>query len=576
MLKMMLKESVRRQAERFMGEKWALRNSAFAGKRICIDAAAAALRGSVDLTPQQKGAFRSVLLGGVMTRHEAAKRGYEVEDECELCGEKGDHVFHRTFRCDGTKQAVMAAVPSWFWAEAQKASASDPFWSTAVVPHPADMVPPARADYLSWVYNADGTRGDDPSMNGDIFIDGSCSTSVFRGLQRAAMAIVDLGEDARPRKIVSVPIWNTLPQTSQSAEFAAFAGVPQVIDDVSVVHGDCKGVLDLAARDVSSRFDGRRKYAGVLLSMQKSPAGLARIAKTVKVKAHQKVDDIIDEQQRRQAIGNNLADAAAKEARARHPQPSKEVQSLIDYWEKRAPLVVQAVATAMPMFSPLGGKLRRRPKAARPAGQAAEDDPPPTHAWEFTAGRWRCGQCWTYIIGDGPVPAHRRREVCQRTRVSARQALFEARGHIMLRTDGELPISFCSRCGGWTSRRANRLCKPCGPPTAAGAMALKRLSEGKHPWQARDGNTGKGLPRGRLRVKGARCGVMARRGGRRQAATCAAEATASGTTRRPEGTDADSRTSKRRRTQEAPADPGPAYALTAQYPPPPLRCCTWG
>ncbi len=508
-----------------------------------------------------------MLLGGVLTRHEAAKRGYEVEDVCELCGERGDHVFHRTFKCEGTKRAVMAAVPPWFWAEAQRASATDLFWSTAVVPHPGDMVPPARSDYLSWVHDADGTRGDDPFMHGDIFIDGSCSTSVFRGLQRAAMAIVNLGTDARPKKVVSVPIWNTLPQTSQSAEFAAFAGVSQVIDGDSIVHGDCRGVLDLAACGVPPRFDGRRKYAGVLLSMQKCPAGLARITSTVKVKAHQNIDAIVDERQRRLAIGNNLADAAAKAARARHPQPSEEVQSLIAYWEKRAPLVVQAVATAMPMFSPLGGKLGRRPKAVRPCDQRAERELPPMHAWEYTAGRWRCGQCWTYIVGDGPVPAHRRREVCQRARVSARNAQFEARGHLMLCTDGDLPISFCARCGGWSSRRANRLCKPCGPPTAAGAMALKRLNEGKHPWQARDGNTGKGLPRGRLLVRRGQCGAMAAGFGRGQVATSGAEGDLNGMTRRPEGHEADTSTAKRRRTQAAPASPSTIVDLTAEHPP---------
>ncbi len=71
----------------------------------------------------------------------------------------------------------------------------------------------------------------------------------------------------------------------------------------------------------------------------------------------------------------------------------------------------------------------------------------------------------------------------------------------MLHTDGDLPITFCAKCGGWSSRRANRLAKACGQPTAAGKMALKRIADGLHPWQARDVNTGRETRRTRVSVK---------------------------------------------------------------------------
>ncbi len=46
MLKLLLKDSVRRQAERAVGEKKAIRDPTFAGRRYCIDAAADALKGT--------------------------------------------------------------------------------------------------------------------------------------------------------------------------------------------------------------------------------------------------------------------------------------------------------------------------------------------------------------------------------------------------------------------------------------------------------------------------------------------------------------------------------------------------
>ncbi len=135
----------------------------------------------------------------------------------------------------------------------------------------------------------------------------------------------------------------------------------------------------------------------------------------------------------------------------------------------------------------------------------------PVHQWEHAGGRWRCARCWTFIVGDRGVPAARRREPCRELRVPMQQEEFVKAGHLMLQTEGDLPITFCARCGGWSSRRANRLNKPCGPPTAAGRMALRRIEKGLHPWQARDSKTGKCLPRGKLKIRrGPKLGRLSR------------------------------------------------------------------
>ncbi len=146
LLKVMLLASIRRQAERSMGCKWAASDPAYAGRRVCIDAAADALNKCRELTPMQKGAFRAVLLGGVLTRHKASALGYDIDDVCEMCGEPGDSVFHRTYKCRATENLVRNVVPKWFWDEAQRADGADRFWTTATVPHPADLIPPPRSD----------------------------------------------------------------------------------------------------------------------------------------------------------------------------------------------------------------------------------------------------------------------------------------------------------------------------------------------------------------------------------------------------------------------------------------------
>ncbi len=386
LLKMLLLASVRRQAERAMGERWAVEDEAFRGKRVCIDAAVDALKRSKSLTPMQKGAFRSSLLGGALTKTKAREHGYDVDDCCDLCGEKGDSVHHRTYKCAATEPLVRQAVPSWFWEEAQRSRPDDKFWVTASMPHPADMVPPPRDDYESWAFDEHGSRCEDPSMRGHVFFDGSCSTSVFRGLQRAALSLVQVDDAARPVKTVSVPIWASLPQTSQVAEHAAYAGLAHVLDGPATGYGDCKGVLDQAVMDPTRRFDGRRKYAGIMLSMRKYPKGSAYIERLVKVKAHQNIANITEEDEKWKAMGNDLADAAAKAARDRHPQPSPEVQAQIRFWETRAKYVVRAVAIAMAQFPPMGGKLTKRRAEAGSCSVSPPERERPTHSWEFVVG----------------------------------------------------------------------------------------------------------------------------------------------------------------------------------------------
>ncbi len=497
LLKDLLVAAVRRKAERKVGKDRARNESAFEGRRACVDAAMDAMRRSKSMLPKEKGAFRSVMMNAVLTMSRAKDQGYEVENECPLCGEKGDDERHRVYGCSKTRETVRAAVPNWFLEEALRAPPTDRFWTTGIIPHPADIFPKARDDYLPWAMDAKGERIEDPSLTGNIFIDGSCSVSAIRGLQRAAMALVQLGEDATPEKVVSVPVWSTLPQTSQASEHAAYAAVTQLLCGESSVFGDCQGVLDLAAAPPRKQLEGRRKYAGIMLSTRRYPEGLSHVKNLIKVKAHRDIGSIEDPRDRWMAIGNDLADAAAKAARDRHPQPTPEQRATVDFYLRRVPLVVKAVGKAMALFPPAGGNLAR---AATGRGGAAGSKVRlrrREHVWRFVEGRWRCARCWTYVLGES-VPASRRLQQCEGARVTRAMRRSESLGHTMFYAHGDMPIAYCGRCGGWTARRAYHLAKPCSPPTVNGRAALRRISMGLHPWRSKDKETGSECPRGRF------------------------------------------------------------------------------
>ncbi len=504
LMKDYLVAAVQRQAERDVGQKWAVKDTQFAGRRVCFDAALDAMKRDRRLTPMQKGAFTAVVTGGVMTNQRAAQSGYDVADVCPLCGEPGDSIFHRAYMCSHTRERVKAAVPEWFWRETQRAPQSDSFWTTAAFPHPSDVIPPPSPDYLPWAFDDQGLRIDVGEMEGNLFVDGSCTRHVVKGMQRAALAVVEVDSEARPRRTLSVPLWSSLPQTSQAAEYAAFAAVAWLAKGPSVVYGDCKGVLDLASKPAPLRFSAKKKYAGVLLSMNRCIDGVRNIAAMVKVRAHQHHDRITCPVELWKARSNDLADAAAKAAVERHPKPSLEQQAQIDYWLKRAPLVVRAVATAMAEFPPAGGRLRRRSREGARGNNRDEGAADASrHKWVYAGDRWRCANCWSYVLGGGDVPGKRRDELCKKHRVTEAMRDYERKGHSMIFVDGDLPFAVCSRCGGWSSRRAYRLKQRCGPPTTAGAAALRRIELGQHPWRAKDHSTGGEKPRGRVTPRAA-------------------------------------------------------------------------
>ncbi len=82
-----------------------------------------------------------------MTHERARRLGYDVDGFCTQCGSAPDTPFHRVYGCAHSENAVRTAVPDWFWQEAQRAAAGDKvFWTSAIFPHPADVIPAPRED----------------------------------------------------------------------------------------------------------------------------------------------------------------------------------------------------------------------------------------------------------------------------------------------------------------------------------------------------------------------------------------------------------------------------------------------
>ncbi len=84
---------------------------------------------------------------------------------------------------------------------------------------------------------------------------------------------------------------------------------------------------------------------------------------------------------------------------------------------------------------------------------------------------------------EGGLTAKQKAATCAGSIGNKYAAQWTARGHVLSKVGGPLPFIFCRRCGAWGSRRARHLERNCGTPTPAGALALRRIENGKHPWR---------------------------------------------------------------------------------------------
>ncbi len=487
----LLKEAVKDAAERFVAARWAKKDPALEGRRVCADLAMRQIKTACGgkLNGLQLGAYRAAVCGGIYTRHRAVADGYEVDDECIHCGAKGDTVYHRVFNCPHTKAAVLEQVPRWLYEEAGRARPTDIFWSTSLFPHPADDWPRPAADFSGLIVgDEDGSSGlelwADPmeGFGGNVYSDGSCEHSPIRGLSRAAAAAVQVDEHGRRVRAIYLPVPRHLPQTSQAGEHVGVATARRTAARAARIRCDCENVVRAVNAPARTALAPSKLYAGIVLDGF-SRAGDKKVAGTTVewVKAHRTEHEAMDAATLADVRGNAAADALAGEAVLMHPQPSHDQKVLLEYYLKRAPLVARAIGAALALFPSAEAQRLKRRSAPTTAGEAEARD---QHYWQFGQGLWRCDRCGTWAHGEELKQRHYA-ERCPGHVAHRRAEAWTANGHKLAMVTGVAPFAFCARCGAWGNRRARKLDKPCQGPTPAGTMALSRIAKGKHPWRRR-------------------------------------------------------------------------------------------
>ncbi len=480
----MAKDALRARTEKEIAAKMAILEPQFFGRRACIDLVAAAVKQDKTLSTYQRGIMRAVACGALMTGDRAIRQGYQVDGLCPLCRHARDTLTHRVYECPHSRAVVKEAVPDWFWHEAQRSAAGNSFWTTGICPSPVDLapLPEAALNVVVEDLRAGGRPAGEElvALCGRVYFDGSCTTPAVRGLARASCSIVQTDDNGVPEKILQAAVPRHLPQTAQAAEFLGCAISIHSTRGPSIITGDCINVVNAANGCVRNSLAPSKAYAGLVLAMIADP-DRRRQAGTIRwTKAHRSISGNESRDELRDIRGNEAADKAAKGAVELHPAIGMEATTQLQFYEKRARYVARAVVAALQLFPRAPGNMPRAPQPET-RQQAIKRK---RHLWQHRGGAWRCAICHDW--SNAPqLPRSRKLQRCRGKSLFDDAAAVAQKGHRLYRVEAEVPFAFCGQCGAWSHKRSYRLSSTCGPPTAAGSQALRRIGKGLHPMQKR-------------------------------------------------------------------------------------------
>ncbi len=492
LLAQMLKAAVMRRLQREVGEAAARTDENFMGRRVATEHISSQLKSDRRLSAMDKASYMAVVCNAVMTHDKAVKAGYLVPNRCPLCGLGPDTIFHRIWRCQHAEAVAArnAAAPNWLQREADRemGAATNLFWTTGFTPHPGDVWPrPNVGTDAAYEWRCDEQllaedRNDagKPAIHGKLFIDGSCTTAVFAELRRAAASTVQWSSIRPSGWVIRTPVPRPLPQTPQAAEYVALAVARNYADTSRSIDvaSDCANVVQDAGATAARAVSARRAYAAInkenLADLQWRAAAVVR-----KVPAHVNPQSVPGGPAREDAMGNQMADEAAKEAVLQHPQPTKVMKDDLEAKLKRARIIIRTIAKVTQAFPPMPRERMLRPPRAREGATIAADG---GHTWTYGAGLWRCTTCMKLTLSS-TIGHEQFSDKCQGVKNALEAAVIERKGHVLAKSMGEVPVVFCIKCGSFAARRAYGLAAQCpGRPTPAGKQALARIRLGRQPW----------------------------------------------------------------------------------------------
>jgi len=451
------------------------------------------------------------LSGRAWTKKMLCDRGLADSPLCS-CGQE-DTLLHRWWSCP-----LLQEVREHTVSEETLAALADTTFEernvllrSGLLPDQSPLARPLHKDnnFIFWAQDGSETPRQQ-HFSGRVFTDGSCFKGPSVSFSRAGGSVVSLLPDGGLRAAICGPVWAGLPQTSQAAENVAFAAATELSMPGSKVFIDYKGLVSNLTEPWREILHHNKKYSGFLRSAMRNLAwGKLDIRW---VRAHQDLrQQFATEEDRHQAVGNNLADEWAKKGANIHQEApptdfnraEAEAKAIQDIF-----CIIAGTAKASFADPALNIKVSKKEWLARRRARRAADGgrrPPPgpsvrrlpPHQWVFGQEAWHCLHC-------GRKAASYRRRVryddagCGGRRQIIEELVSDHRGHklFLFHLDGSgLPLLSCKACGAWTTVKPRKLLDRCtGTQTISGRRDHKQIwDESRHPHKPQI-RLGRGIP----------------------------------------------------------------------------------
>lgn len=141
-----------------------------------------------------KGTLRSVVCQAVWPQTRLHDAGYDVCRLCPLCKQAEDKIHHRVWECSHSAEERSKHACAQLIREARVAGPSSALFSRALGEHLADGRPGSLGSGGVTIERFD-QQSEQQGMQGDIYVDGSCTRHIAPELQRVGWAVVQLGAD---------------------------------------------------------------------------------------------------------------------------------------------------------------------------------------------------------------------------------------------------------------------------------------------------------------------------------------------------------------------------------------------
>jgi len=436
-----------------------------------------------------KCALRVVAADGLWPKQRQADAGYPVDPVCDKC-DAGvpDTVHHRAWCCQWNEAvARRGEIASAELIQAAQEEPDSAMYTRGIRPHPGDLdkVVAQKQQTAFW---RDGVPVDDPGewkMEGSIFYDGSCFRHKEPELSTAAFAVVEVNDAGETTAVLRATVSPELPQTSQSAEHSGRLAAVQMLSGATVLHGDCKSVVDSANLPAWKACHHKRLHGGSRRAAEATQ--LNHWATDVKVKAHRKLESAKDDAERWEIRGNAAADTNAVAAQLMHPLLTAEQRARRQDDDNKLEQVCRVLG-AVPRLWPKADRLQ----TLRPPGVKGRRKRPPAaspHDWQFRGGAWVCATCFKQARTRQAI-ARREQEECEGLAPKMCAVVAHPQGHVLAAAEDKCgkPLLACLKCGNWAESKPRALLKGCRgrvAPRSEGFQALRRLALGIHPQHKR-------------------------------------------------------------------------------------------